>query len=43
MEEVIKIDDHAMDKIRYAIMTDSTIYKTLSAQLQVLSGKGAME
>lgn len=43
VEEVIKIDDHAMDKIRYAIMTDSTIYKTLSAQLQVLSGKGAME
>lgn len=43
IEEVIKLDDHAMDKIRYAIMTDGVIHRTLFEQIQVFSGKGAME
>lgn len=42
-EEVVKINDHAMDKIRYAILTDSIINRTMSTQLQIWSGKGALE
>ena len=36
VEEVIKIDDHAMDKIRYAVMTDSIVYGTLDRELELL-------
>lgn len=42
-EEVIKINDHAMDKIRYACLTDSIIYKTLDNEIKIWSGKGAIE
>lgn len=42
-EQVVKIDDHAMDKIRYACLTDSIIYKTLQEQMTVWTGKGALE
>ena len=42
-EEILKMNDHAMDKIRYAVMTDSIIYRTMDEQLKVLSGKGAIE
>lgn len=43
VEEVVKINDHAMDKIRYALMTDSIMYKTYDGQVKLFSGKGAME
>lgn len=36
IEEVIKIDDHAMDKIRYAVMTDSILHGTLDRELELL-------
>lgn len=36
VEEVIKIDDHAMDKIRYAVMTDSILHGTLDRELELL-------
>ena len=36
------MNDHAMDKIRYAVMTDSINYRTLDDALKVLSGKGAI-
>ena len=42
-EEILKMNDHAMDKIRYAVMTDSIIYRTMDEQIKVLSGKGAIE
>lgn len=42
VEEILKINDHAMDKIRYALMTDSLLYRTLDKQIKVLSGKGAI-
>ena len=42
VEEILKIHDHAMDKIRYAIMTDSIIYRTYNEQIQLFSGKGAV-
>lgn len=42
IEEILKMNDHAMDKIRYAVMTDSILYKTLDKQIQVFSGKGAI-
>ena len=42
-EQVVKIDDHAMDKIRYACLTDSIVYKTLQEQMTVWTGKGAIE
>lgn len=42
IEEILKIHDHAMDKIRYAIMTDSVLYRTMDDQLKVFSGKGAI-
>lgn len=42
-EEIVKINDHAMDKIRYAVMTDSIVYRTMQAELNLLSGKGAIE
>ncbi len=42
VEEILKMNDHAMDKIRYAIMTDSIRYKTLEDQIKVLSGRGAI-
>lgn len=40
VEEVVKIDDHAMDKIRYAVMTDSIVYKTLDKEIAVLEKEG---
>ena len=43
VEEVVKINDHAMDKIRYALLTDSIIYRTLDEQIRIWSGKGARE
>lgn len=43
VEEVVKINDHAMDKIRYAVMTDSINYRTYDGQIKLFSGKGAME
>ena len=42
-EEVVKINDHCMDKIRYAVLTDSIIYKTNQEQIKLFSGKGALE
>ena len=42
-EEVVKINDHAMDKIRYALMTDTTIHRTFDRELKLFSGKGARE
>ncbi|WP_228415946.1 PBSX family phage terminase large subunit [Terrisporobacter hibernicus] len=42
-EEVVKLNDHAMDKIRYAIMTDSKIHRTLDRALKLFSGKGTRE
>lgn len=42
VEEILKMNDHAMDKIRYAVMTDSINYRTLDDALRVLSGKGAI-
>lgn len=36
VEEVIKIDDHAMDKIRYAVMTDSILHGTLDREMELL-------
>lgn len=42
VEEVVKINDHAMDKIRYAVLTDSMIYHTMDAQIKVFNGKGAI-
>lgn len=36
VEEVIKVNDHAMDKIRYAVMTDSINYGTLDNELEIL-------
>jgi PBSX family phage terminase large subunit len=41
VEEVIKIDDHAMDKIRYAIMTDSILNGTLDKEIAILEKEGA--
>jgi PBSX family phage terminase large subunit len=41
VEEVIKIDDHAMDKIRYAIMTDSILNGTLDKEITILEKEGA--
>ena len=41
VEEVIKIDDHAMDKIRYAIMTDSILNGTLDREIAILEKEGA--
>ena len=43
VEEVIKINDHAMDKIRYACLTDSVVYHTMDAEIKVFSGKGAID
>ena len=43
IEEVVKINDHAMDKIRYAVMTDSINYKTFDNQIKLFSGKGALD
>ena len=43
VEEVVKINDHAMDKIRYAVMTDSINYKTFDGQVRLFSGKGGLE
>ena len=40
VEEVIKIDDHAMDKIRYAIMTDSILNGTLDKEIAILEKEG---
>ena len=40
VEEVIKIDDHAMDKIRYAIMTDSILNGTLDREIAILEKEG---
>ena len=40
VEEVIKIDDHAMDKIRYAVMTDSIINGTLDREIAILEKEG---
>ena len=39
-EEVIKVNDHAMDKIRYAVMTDSIVYGTLDREIEILEQKG---
>lgn len=41
VDEVIKTNDHCMDRNRYAIYTDAIIYKTLSPTLLNTSGKGA--
>jgi PBSX family phage terminase large subunit len=43
VEEVVKLNDHAMDKIRYAVMTDSIIFRTFDKQVQCFSGKGIIE
>lgn len=40
VEEVIKIDDHAMDKIRYAVMTDSILNGTLDREIAILEKEG---
>ena len=40
VEEVIKIDDHAMDKIRYAILTDSILNGTLDREIAILEKEG---
>lgn len=40
VEEVIKIDDHAMDKIRYAVMTDSILNGTLDKEIAILEKEG---
>ena len=32
-----------MDKIRYALMTDTTIHRTFDRELKLFSGKGARE
>lgn len=42
VEEVLKINDHAMDKIRYACLTDAIIHRTMDEQIKVFSGKGAI-
>ena len=42
-EEVVKLNDHACDKIRYALLTDTTIYRTFDRELKVFSGKGTRE
>lgn len=39
-EEVVKVNDHAMDKIRYAVMTDSIVYGTLDREIEILEQKG---
>ena len=43
VEEVVKINDHAMDKIRYAVMTDSINFRTYDGQVKLFSGKGALD
>lgn len=43
VEDVIKQNDHCMDRNRYAIYTDAIIYRTLDNVLAtVISGKGAL-
>lgn len=44
-DEVLKVNDHCMDRNRYAIYTDAIIYKTMSNVLDqmTVSGKGARE
>ena len=42
-EEVVKINDHACDKIRYALLTDTTIHRTFDKELKIFSGKGSRE
>lgn len=43
VEEILKINDHAMDKIRYAVMTDSLRYKTLDGAMQFFTGRGGLD
>ena len=43
VEEILKIHDHAMDKIRYAVMTDSKLYRTFEGEVRMFSGKGAVD
>lgn len=41
-EEVVKLNDHCMDSNRYAVMTDSKLFRTFDKEVQTISGKGAL-
>ena len=44
VDEVVKTNDHCMDRNRYAIYTDAIMFKTLDNITSVInSGKGARE
>lgn len=43
IEDVVKVNDHACDKIRYALLTDTTIHRTFDKELKIISGKGSRE
>ena len=40
-DEVVKTNDHCMDRNRYAIYTDALVYKTISNVTSTISGRGA--
>ena len=41
-EEVVKLNDNCMDSNRYAVMTDSRLYRTYEKEVKTISGKGAL-
>lgn len=43
IEEVVKIHDHACDKVRYAVLTDSILYHVMDREIKSFNGKGGLD